>query len=79
MRAPIRRMLRRREIEGITGLSRSAIYDLMTRGLFPRPVTVSRHFVAWLEDEIAAWQRARIRERNAADDNRRRDDRGRVS
>ena len=32
------RLLRRREVEKITGMSRSSIYRLMPDGEFPRPV-----------------------------------------
>ena len=35
------RLLRRREVEELTGLSRASIYRLMRRGRFPRPVRVS--------------------------------------
>ena len=34
------RLLRRREVEKITGISRSSIYRLMPDGEFPRPVKV---------------------------------------
>ena len=34
------RLLRRRQVEEITGMSRSSIYRLMQDGQFPRPVKV---------------------------------------
>ena len=34
------RLLRRRQVEEITGLSRSSIYRLMRKGDFPAPVKV---------------------------------------
>ena len=47
--------LRRRDVENLTGLSRSSIYDLMANGAFPRPVRLSRRAVAWPESIIADW------------------------
>lgn len=47
--------LRRRDVEALTGLSRSTIYDLMSRGLFPRPVQLTARAVAWPEGRVADW------------------------
>lgn len=49
------RHLRRPAVESATGLSRSTIYDMMTRGEFPRPVRIGRRAVAWPESEVVAW------------------------
>lgn len=46
---------RRKEVESITGLSRSTIYDKMKDGSFPRPVNLSKRAVAWPESVIAKW------------------------
>ena len=50
---------RRPEVEALTGLSRSTIYELMDRGEFPRPVLIGRRAVAWRESDLAKWQAAR--------------------
>ncbi|WP_340107798.1 helix-turn-helix transcriptional regulator [Pikeienuella sp. HZG-20] len=50
---------RRRTVEEITGLSRSTIYDMMSRGLFPRPVKLTGKAVAWPESAIADWLASR--------------------
>lgn len=50
-----RRLLRRAEVETITGLSRSAIYDRLTTGEFPSPVKLGRGVVRWRSDELDAW------------------------
>ena len=55
------RMLRRAEVERATGLSRSAIYDLMRRGQFPEPVQMTPKAVRWPESEIADWLASRPR------------------
>ena len=53
------RLLRRREVEKITGLSRSSIYRLMPLGLFPRPVQVGPKAVRWRLSDIRAWLASR--------------------
>jgi prophage regulatory protein len=57
-------VLRRVDVERATGLPRSTIYELMARGTFPRPIRLGARAVGWLETEIAAWQRARVAERD---------------
>ena len=49
------RLLRRRDVERITGISRASIYRLMQEGDFPRPVKVGSTAVRWKESDIAAW------------------------
>ncbi len=46
---------RRAEVEAITGLSRSTIYEMMGRGDFPRPVRLGRKAVGWPESKISEW------------------------
>ena len=49
------RHIRRPEVQKLTGLSRSTIYDLMAKGAFPRPVRLTAKAVAWPESAIAEW------------------------
>lgn len=58
------RVLRRAEVERLTGLSRSSIYAHIADGRFPRPLTLSPRRVGWLAHEVEAWVRARIAERD---------------
>ena len=53
---------RRKELENLTGLSRSTIYDLMTKGKFPRPIKLTGRVVGWPESAVAAWlsERAKV-------------------
>ena len=53
------RLLRRREIEKTTGMSRSSIYRLMQSGDFPRPVRVGLSAVRWRESDITTWLESR--------------------
>lgn len=56
-------LIRRKEVERLTALSRSRIYDLMKQGTFPKPVTLGAMSVAWLEIEIREWIASRISDR----------------
>lgn len=56
------RILRRPEVELRTGLSRSAIYALMSRKQFPAAIPLTAKAVGWLESSIDGW----IAERTAA-------------
>jgi prophage regulatory protein len=53
-------LIRRREVERLTALSRSRIYELIKQGAFPRPVALGAMSVAWVEAEIQDWIAARI-------------------
>lgn len=59
-------LIRRKEVERLTALSRSRIYALMATGDFPKPVQLGAMSVAWLEAEIHEWIASRIADRKAA-------------
>lgn len=48
-------LLRRPDVEELTGLSRAWIYAAMQRGDFPRPVRIGRRMVAWPKSVIDDW------------------------
>lgn len=52
-------LLRRADVELLTGLSRSSIYRLISEGSFPRPVKVGERAVRWPASAIEAWRAAR--------------------
>lgn len=54
-RPQIDRLLRRKEVEQITGRSRSSIYDGIVAGTFPKPVKIGARAVAWPESVIRNW------------------------
>jgi prophage regulatory protein len=54
------RILRRQLVESQTGLSRSKIYDLITRDEFPRPIKIGARAVGWVEADVEAWITSRI-------------------
>jgi prophage regulatory protein len=49
------RILRLPMVRDRTGLSRSTIYDLIARDLFPRPVKLGPRAVGWRESTIEVW------------------------
>jgi prophage regulatory protein len=53
-------ILRRRQVEARTGLSRSTIYDRIKAGTFPAPISLGEKAVGWIEAEIDAWLNAQI-------------------
>ncbi|VVC74848.1 hypothetical protein AQUSIP_01220 [Aquicella siphonis] len=54
-------ILRRKQVEARTGLSRSTIYSRIAEGSFPRPINLGGgRAVGWIESEINEWLQARI-------------------
>ena len=49
------RILRLPEVLARTGLSRSTVYELIAKRLFPHPVSLSIRAVGWIESEIENW------------------------
>lgn len=55
---PKRRILRRKQVEERTGLSRSTIYQRIEDGRFPRQIALGsgKHApVGWIESEVDDW------------------------
>ena len=61
----VQAILRRPQVERLTGLRRSSLYALVQAGKFPRPIKLSEKAVGWLELEIIDWQQQRVAERDA--------------
>ena len=53
-------LLRRKQVEALTGLSRSSIYEAIKRGDFPKPIQLTRRTVAWPASSINQWIADRI-------------------
>lgn len=67
--SPTITILRRRQVEARTGLSRSTIYARLTPNperpgdfdpSFPQPIRLGAKAVGWLEHEIDAWLAAQV-------------------
>jgi len=48
-------ILRRKQVEVRTGLSRSTIYEYMQAGTFPSAVALGPRAVGWVASEVNAW------------------------
>ena len=48
-------ILRRPDVESRTGLSRSSIYDGMSKGTFPQAVKLGVRAVGWRKSDITNW------------------------
>lgn len=59
-------LLRLPAVKARTGLSRSSIYVHISKGRFPKPVSLSANMVGWVESEIDGWVQARIDESRKA-------------
>jgi len=66
-------IIRRRDVEARTGLSRSTLYDWIDpespryKPDFPKPIRFSgSSAVGWLADEIEAWLQKQVRDSRAA-------------
>lgn len=55
----IDRAVRLREVEQITGLSKSTIYRCESEGKFPKRIKLTERASAWRLSEIRAWMNSR--------------------
>ena len=49
------KILRRKDVETMTGLSRSTIYKLMSQGTFPKAIRIGPRAVGWRLSDIEVW------------------------
>jgi len=57
------RIMRLPEVIGLVRLRKSAIYDLIRRGIFPVPIRLGLRSIGWYETEINDWVASRARAR----------------
>ena len=48
-------ILRRKQVEARTGLSRSTIYARIKAGTFPAPVSLGPRAVGWIDGDVERW------------------------
>jgi prophage regulatory protein len=60
-----RRVLKLAEVEAVSGLKRSVLYEKIAEGTFPAPIALTPTARGWLESEIDAWLDQRIAARDA--------------
>jgi prophage regulatory protein len=56
---PTDQLLRRPDVEQLTGLRRSTMYRLIAEGRFPAAVRLTERAVAWRASEVAQWVASR--------------------
>jgi prophage regulatory protein len=54
------KLLRLPDVQRLTGLRRSSIYEQMKEGTFPQSVKLGRRAIAWSEAAVQAWIRERL-------------------
>ena len=59
-------ILRRKQVEARTGLSRSTIYLRIQEGTFPKPLNLGARSVGLVESEIDDWLSVKLENRNNA-------------
>lgn len=52
----IRTIIKRRQLELMTGKSYPTLHRMMKAGAFPLPVKLGPNSVGWFLDEVQAWQ-----------------------
>ena len=60
------KILRLPEIKEQCGISRSAIYQGMKEGTFPKSISLGTRMVGWSETEINDWLENKLNERDRA-------------
>lgn len=54
-------LLRMPQVENVTGLKKSALYQRIKEGTFPAAVRLGPKSVAWRSDEVSQWVESRPR------------------
>lgn len=66
----MKKYLRRPAVRERYGFPDSTLYDLIAKGMFPKPVRLGARAVGWSVEELEAWERSRHEERDNAGDGR---------
>ena len=66
----LNKLIRIKQVQELTGLSKSYIYQLCSKGLFPKSIQLIQGgtSVAWLEIEIIDFIESRIKARNEGEE-----------
>ncbi len=54
------KIMRLPEVQELTGLKRTTIYEKMKTGEFPVKIALTTRTVGWLQNEIEAWIESKI-------------------
>lgn len=58
------RIIRRPEVSRLTGLGKSALYQRMEQGHFPRCIKIGERTVGWVESEVLSWIQEQVDRRD---------------
>lgn len=53
-------LIRRKQVQARTGLSRSGMYQMIAEGAFPGSIKIGARSVGWVQSEIDEWVASRI-------------------
>ena len=53
------RLIRLPEVLRLCGISRSALYEMISRNEFPRPVRIGARSVGWRQGDVQEWLESR--------------------
>lgn len=59
-------ILRRKQVEERTGLSRSTIYLRIAQGTFPKAIQLGARAVGWIDAEVEEWLSRRVEQSRPA-------------
>lgn len=62
------RLLKRKEVMQITSLSNGNLYRKINAGEFPKPIPIGNRRKAWLEADVLAWIKRKVKESKAKHD-----------
>lgn len=58
-------LIKIKEVMKVTCLARPTIYKYISKGSFPKPVSLGGRAVAWVAEEIDEWIEGRVAERDS--------------
>ena len=57
------KIIRLKDVQSLTGLSRSSIYSYVKKGTFPKSVNLGGRCTGWVKGEIDQWIQGRVQMR----------------
>ncbi|MBE0472038.1 MAG: AlpA family transcriptional regulator [Methyloprofundus sp.] len=60
----VKKLIRIAAVKNLTGISKSHIYLLASKGDFPKPIKLGERSVAWVQEEVETWIENRISQRD---------------
>lgn len=64
------RIIAKKEVIHLTGLSKSTIYLYIQKGKFPPPIQIGFRRVGWIESEVGEWLQNKIEQGRLQQDKR---------